>query len=323
MTNKLNTPKDKKVIDFFGARKIFFAISIGIALVGIICNFIFGAKLDIQFSGGSMLKYTYVGDVNSDELKDMIQKATPNNAVTFSESQDYVNNTNKITVQFSGQEVLTTDEEQKLTSDIQKKYSDNNFKLEESSSVDATMGSSFLLKCLCALAFASVLLVLYVTIRFKKIGGLSAGIFGLVALVHDILFIYFFYVIFRMPIDSNFIAVALMILGYSLNDTVVIYDRIREEKKNMGYKADLVYVYNYSLTQVIRRTIITAITTLTAMITVYIVATIYSLDSVTAFALPTIMGLISGCYSTIVIAGPLWVMWQNYKTKKLKEKKRK
>ena len=296
MTNNLtNTTvkNDNKVVDFFGSRKIYFGISLAIVLVGLICNCIFGTTLDIQFSGGSMLKYTYAGEVNASELKDMIQKATPDNIVTFSESQDLVNGTNKITVQFSGGEAITTEVQEKLTTDIQKAFPDNNFKLEESSSVDATMGMSFLLKCVCAVALASILMVLYVTIRFKKIGGLSAGMFGLVALFHDVAVIYFFYVIFQMPIDSNFIAVALMILGYSLNDTVVIYDRIREERKNMGY--------------------MTTVTTLIAVITVYVVALVFSLDSVTGFALPMMVGLISGCYSSIFVAGPLWVMWQKRK----------
>ena len=319
MTNNLAT-NGKKTIDFFALRKIFFGVSLAIVVIGIICNFIFGTTLDIQFSGGSMLKYTYSGEVNSAELERMIQDATPDNIVTFSRSQDLVNGTNKITVQFSGEEAITTEVQEKLTADIQKEFPDNNFKLEESNSVDATMGMSFLLKCVCAVALASVLMVLYVTIRFRKIGGLSAGMFGLVALFHDVAVIYFFYVIFRMPIDSNFIAVALMILGYSLNDTVVIYDRIREERKLQGYKADIVDVFNYSMTKVVRRTIMTTVTTLIAVITVYVVALVFSLDSVTGFALPMMVGLISGCYSSIFVAGPLWVMWQKRK-ERLADKK--
>lgn len=315
LTNKPVEVNGKKPLNFIGSRNIFFGISLSIIVIGIICNFIFGTTLDIQFSGGSMLTYTYSGEVNTNELKDMIQKATPDNIVTFSESQDLVNGTNKITVQFSGEEAITTEIQEQLTADIEKAFPDNNFKLEESNSVDATMGMSFLLKCVCAIVLASALMVLYVTIRFKKIGGLSAGMFGLVALFHDILVIYFFYVIFRMPIDSNFIAVALMILGYSLNDTVVIYDRIREERKLMGYKADLVDVFNVSMTRVIRRTVMTTVTTLIAVVTVYIVAAVFSLDSVTGFALPMMVGLVSGCYSSICIAGPLWVLWQKRKDK--------
>jgi len=321
MANNLTTT-NKKPINFFGNKKIFFCISLAIVLIGIVCNCIFGTTLDIQFSGGTMLTYSYSGDVDSAKLEKMIQDATPDNIVTFSKSQDLVNGTNKITVQFSGTTAITTDTQDKLTTDIVKAFPDNKFKLEESSSVDATMGMSFLLKCICAVALASVLMVLYVTIRFKKIGGLSAGMFGLVALFHDVAVIYFFYVIFQKPIDSNFIAVALMILGYSLNDTVVIYDRIREERRLMGYKADVIDVFNSSMTKVMRRTIMTTVTTLIAVITVYVVALVFSLDSVTGFALPMMVGLISGCYSSICVAGPLWVMWQKRKERLADTKKK-
>lgn len=305
----------KQPIDFFGKRKIFFTISLVIIALGLICNIIFGTTLDIQFTGGSMIKYTYSGDVSVSELEYMVQTATPDHQVTFSHSSDF-NGTQKITVQFSGNEAISTDVIDSLTNDIKTKYPDSNFVLEEQSSVDATMGTSFLFKCLTAILIAGVLMVLYVTFRFRKIGGLSAGVFGLVALVHDVFVIYSFYVIFGLPIDSNFIAVALMILGYSLNDTVVIYDRIREERKLLGIKADIVDVFNVSLTKVIRRTIITTITTIVVILTVYSVAVVFNLDSVKGFALPMIVGLVSGSYSSICICGPLWVMWQQHKAKK-------
>lgn len=307
--------RGKKPIDFVGKSKIFFSISVAIILIGVICNFIFGTTLDIQFSGGSMIKYAYTGTLDESALRTSIQEKTPDNIVTFSSSSDMVNNTNRLTVQFSGTTNITTDLQKDITNTIQKQFKDNNIVLEESNSVDATMGFSFLLKCLSAVALASVLMVLYVTLRFRKIGGLSAGMFGVVALLHDIAIIYFFYVIFRMPIDSSFIAVALMILGYSLNDTVVVYDRVREERKNLGIKADIADVFNVATSKVIRRTIITSITTIVAVLVVYIVAVIYNLDSVKAFAVPMMIGLVSGCYSSICIAGPLWVKWQKREKK--------
>lgn len=315
--------KGKKPIDFIGKKKIFFGISIGIILIGIICNFVFGTNLDIQFSGGAMIKYNYSGELDVDEMQDLIQKETPDNQVTFAVTKSIMDSTEDVnvytvTVQFSGNKAISTDLQSSLTSKLQSTFPDNNFEYLESSSVDSTMGFSFLLKCLTAVGIASILMVLYVTFRFKKIGGLSAGVMGLVALFHDVAMIYFLYVIFRMPIDSNFIAVVLMILGYSLNDTIVIYDRVREEKKLMGYKADIADVFNVSCTKVIRRSIITSVTTLTAILVVYIVATIYGLTSVQGFALPMMIGIVSGCYSSICIAGPLWVMWQKHKAKNLK-----
>ncbi len=310
----------KKIINFVGNKKIFFGISIAIIVIGIICNFIFGTRLDIQFSGGATLKFSYTGEINQDELYNFIQDKTTDK-ITTSFSTDLMGDSgNNVSVQFSGNDAIETEIQETLEADLQAQYPDNNFVCLESNSVDASMGFNFLLKCIAAVAIASILMVLYVTIRFKKIGGLSAGVMALVALCHDVALIYFLYVIFQMPIDSNFIAVVLMILGYSLNDTIVIYDRVREERKLLGRKTDVGMVYNLSCTKSIKRTIMTTVTTLSAVLTVYIVAVVFNISSVQAFALPMMIGLISGCYSSICIAGPLWVMWQNHKKdKKIKK----
>lgn len=311
----------KKILNVFGARKVFFGISLGIILIGIICNIIFGVNLDIQFKGGTIITYGFQGTIDETALKDTIQEATPENQVSFTITQDILSNTSdadayKISIQFSGESAITTDQQQKITDSLTEKFPDNKFEYQETTSVEASMGSKFLLKCLVAVAIASVLMVLYVTIRFKKIGGLSAGVFALVALFHDVAMIYFFYVILQKPIDSNFIAVVLMILGYSLNDTIVVYDRIREERRLAGPKSDIVDVFNNACTKVMGRTISTSITTLIAIVVVYVIAIIFALDSVQSFALPMIIGVISGCYSSLCIAGPLWVTWQKRDKKK-------
>ncbi len=315
----------KKVLDFFKAKKVFFGISLAIIFIGIVFNIIFGVNLDIQFKGGTIITYGFTGTIDEAALKDAIQEATPDNQVTFTITQDILSNTAeadayKISIQFSGESAITTEQQQKITDSLTEKFAENNFSYQETTTVEASMGHMFLLKCLTAVLIASVLMVLYVTIRFKKIGGFSAGMFALVALLHDILIIYFFYVIFRKPVDSNFIAVVLMILGYSLNDTIVVYDRIREEKRLAGPKSDIVDVFNVACTKVMGRTISTSVTTLIAIATVYVVAVVFSLTSVQSFALPMMVGVISGCYSSLCIAGPLWVTWQK-REKKQKSKK--
>lgn len=311
----------KRIMDFTGKKKIFFGISLAIILIGIICNFIFGTTLDIQFSGGATLTFSYQGDIDQNKLYDFIQDKTTDR-ISTSFSSDMVGGTgNSVTVQFAGNDSIDKEIGSTLNADLQAAYPDNSFTLLEENSVDASMGFSFLLKCLVAVAIASVLMVLYVTIRFKKIGGLSAGVMALVALFHDIAMIYFLYVIFRWPIDSNFIAVVLMILGYSLNDTIVIYDRVREQRKLMGRKIGVDTVFNVSCTKTMRRTIMTSVTTLVAIMTVYVVASVFNIASVKGFALPMMIGVISGCYSSLCIAGPLWVMWQQRKAKKKAEAK--
>ena len=262
------------------------------------------------------MTYNYKSDIDTNELRDFIQDHT-SDKITASFSSDLAGGTgNSVTVQFSGNNKIEDEIGDQLTDDLQEKYPDADFKLLEVNSVDPSMGLSFLLKCLVAVAIASVLMVLYVTLRFKKIGGLSAGVMALVALFHDVAMIYFLYVIFRWPIDSNFIAVVLMILGYSLNDTIVIYDRVRENRKIMGRKVGVDSTFNVSASKTMKRTIMTSVTTLTAILTVYIVAIVFNIASVRSFALPMMIGVISGCYSSLCIAGPLWVMWQQRKAKK-------
>ncbi len=310
-----------KMLDFYGKRKIFFGISIGIIVIGIIFNIIFGVSLDIQFSGGSMISYSYNGSVDEDQMKSLIQEKTPDDKVTFTVAKDIAGNSDSgdgytLTVQFSGTDAVDAQLQSDILQSLQEAFPDNNFETSEFTSVDATMGLKFFVKCIVAVAIACALMVIYVTIRFKRIGGVSAGMFGLVALFHDMVMVYIVFVLFRMPIDSNFIAVILMILGYSLNDTIVIYDRIRENKAKMGPKASIIDVYNLSMTQCIKRTVMTSITTLTAITSVYVVCLVYNITSIQSFALPMIIGLISGCYSSICIATPIWVIWQLRKKKK-------
>lgn len=314
----------KKLMDFTGKSKIFFGISIAIIVIGIICNCIFGATLDIQFTGGTILQYNYVGDINTDDMKSLIQAETADTVsfnvsenITVTEDGSQLQNGYLLAVQFSGKKTITPDIMDNVTNKLQEKFPDNQFKVLDSQSVESSMGWKFFLKCIVAVGVACVLMVIYVAFRFKKIGGLSAGVMALVALFHDIMMIYFTFIIFRMPIDSNFIAVTLMILGYSLNDTIVIYDRVRENRNRMaGKKIDYSVLFNKSATQVFRRTLCTSITTLAAIIAVFAFAMVFNIQSVVTFALPMMVGVLSGCYSSICIAGPLWVMWQNHKNNK-------
>ncbi len=307
-------------IDFVGNRKIYFSISLGIILIGLIFNFIFGTELDIQFTGGAIAKYSYTGDIEENQLKDIIQKST-DEIVSVQISKDMTSSSedkNIVSVEFSGNNEISLDQQKELTNSLTDTFPDNKIEQLEVSSVDPSMGKTFFLKCMTAIGIASLLMVLYVAFRFRKISGFSAGVMALVALLHDVVMIYFTFIIFRMPLDDSFIAVVLMILGYSLNDTIVIYDRIRENKKLMSKKTPLRDLVNHSINQTFGRTLNTSISTLIAIVTVLVVALVFNLSSVVSFALPMVIGIISGCYSSICIASPLWVLWREYKDKHTK-----
>ena len=157
---------------------------------------------------------------------------------------------------------LPTEQLDNLLAALNEQYPDNKFVQNEVSNVDATIGKEFLLKSVVALVAACVLILLYVAYRFRKIGGLKAGSTAIVALLHDMIVVFGVLVLLRIPLNGNFIADLLTILGYSINDTVVIYDRIRENsalysKKQMGL-AELV---NLSVNQSFARSLMTSITT--------------------------------------------------------------
>lgn len=315
--------KMKHTIDFVGKRKIPFTISLCIIVIGIIFNIINGTRLDIQFSGGAIISYSYTGEIDENAVQKLV------NGMTEEEVSIQVNQNvkiagsdetqNTISLSFSGNQSISLDKQKEITQALEDNFPENQFAQSESSSVDPTMGGQFLLKCLVAVGIAAVLMVVYVAFRFKKIGGWSAGVFALVALLLDVSNVYFTFIICRLPIDSNFIAVALMILGYSLNDTIVIYDRVRENRRLSSPKTDIGDIVNKSINQNLSRTINTSITTFAAITVVFIVSLIFDLPSVTSFALPMMVGIVSGCYTTNCIVGPLWVMWKKRGKKKKEE----
>ena len=307
-------------IRFYENRKIYFAISLGLMAIGLIFNIIFGTQLDIQFTGGALIKYSYTGAIDQEKVQDIVQ-ATTSKPVTVNINEDVKSaddgkSLNNVSISFSGTESLTVEPQQAVAAALEKEYPSANFAVVESSSVNPVMGRDFFLKCLLSVLVAALLLIVYIAFRFKKIGGASAGTMAIIALLHDVAMVYFTFVIFRMPINDNFIAVVLTILGYSLNDTIIIYDRIRENRKLMGPKADYGTLVDTSINQTLTRSLYTAGCTFAAIAVVYIVSVMYNLDSVQTFALPMMVGIITGCYSSVCVAGPLYVMWQKHKQQK-------
>ena len=207
--------------DFYKNRKILFGISIGLMVIGLIFNFIRGTKMDIQFVGGAMIKYSVDGEVDTDEIASLVKEETGRD-VSVALSKTFGTDANQVTLSFAGNEAVTLDEQQAIAQSLSDAYADRTFNVVESSSVDPTMGAKFFQKCLVCLLITFVILLVYIALRFKKIGGLSAGVTALIALVHDVLLVYFSFVIFGFSINDIFIAVILTILGYSLNDTIVI-----------------------------------------------------------------------------------------------------
>ena len=300
-------------INFIGNRKKFYTFSCALIAVVLVFCAVFGVKMDVEFKGGSMITLAYEGDVDLNDLKSTIGTELGKSNLTLQTGSDISGN-QTLTVTLPGSDTLTTEQLDNLLATLNEQYPDNNFVQNEVSNVDATIGKEFLLKSVVALVAACVLILLYVAYRFRKIGGLKAGSTAIVALLHDMFVVFGVFVLLRIPLNGNFIAALLTILGYSINDTVVIYDRIRENSALYGKKQmSLAELVNLSVNQSFARSLMTSITTCLALGVVCVVSVIYRLDSIYSFAFPLLFGMVSGVYSTICIATPLWVDWKNKK----------
>ena len=305
--------------NFIGTRKKFYTVSCALIAIVLVFCAVFGVKMDVEFKGGSMVTLSYEGDVDLPSLKSEIGSQLGQSDLTLQTGSDISGN-QTLTVTLPGSQTLTTEQLDDMLTAINEAHPENNFEQNEVSNVNATIGKEFLFKSLVALVAACVLILAYVAFRFRKIGGLKAGSTAIVALLHDMFVVFGVFVILRIPLNGNFIAAVLTILGYSINDTVVIYDRIRENsalysKKQMGL-AELV---NLSVNQSFSRSLMTSITTCLALGVVCVVSVIYRLDSIYTFAFPLLFGMVSGVYSTICIATPLWVDWKSKKKAAKKE----
>ena len=306
-------------INFIGNRKKFYTFSCALIAIVLVFCAVFGVKMDVEFKGGSMVTLSYEGDVDLPSLKSEIGSQLGQSDLTLQTGSDISGN-QTLTVTLPGSQTLTTEQLDDMLTAINEAHPENNFEQNEVSNVNATIGKEFLFKSLVALVAACVLILAYVAFRFRKIGGLKAGSTAIVALLHDMFVVFGVFVILRIPLNGNFIAAVLTILGYSINDTVVIYDRIRENsalysKKQMG----LAELINLSVNQSFSRSLMTSITTCLALGVVCVVSVIYRLDSIYTFAFPLLFGMVSGVYSTICIATPLWVDWKSKKKAAKKE----
>ena len=304
-------------IDFNKTFKPVLIVYLSIFLIGIIMAAIFGVKLDINFSGGTKISYSYTGEIETAQIEE-IAKNTLGTSFTVSKSTSLAGDTQTFEIALVGKDALSAEKQNTLTTDLTKKFKDNDISLYNSNSVSPTIAGTFFLKSLVAVLITALLVTIYVGLRFRKIGGISAALSAMFALVFDILVTFFICVIFRLQIDSNYIAVVLTILGYSLNDTIVAFDRIRENER-LYPDMEIGELVNKSTNVVMLRNIITTITTIMAVVIIIITAELFGLTTLRTFAIPMAFGLISGAVSSIFLSGPLWVIWKRYKATKIKK----
>ena len=306
---------EKKQINFVGLRKKFLVFSSCLMAAIVLCAVVFGVHLDTEFTGGAMITLSYEGSFTMSDVQKVASSALENNGLTLQTGENVATGDQTLKISMPGTETVTTEQVAKLLDSLNESCPDNNFEQLSLSNVSAAMGTKFLQKSLVAVVFALVLILLYIALRFKNIGGLTGGMMAVLALVNDLMVVFGTFVLLRTALDGNFIAAMLTILGYSINDTVVVYDRIRENRTLMGKKASFEELVNHSVNQSARRTLITTITTVMALGVMCIVAKLYGLDSIFTFAFPLMMGMISGVYTSLCVSTSAWVLWSERKPK--------
>ncbi len=305
----------KKTFDVVGKRKAFYIFSIAVIVLSIILTFVLKMNVAIEFKGGTIVTYSYTGTLSDSAIGSAASEIVGQQCnATLGES--LADGRQTVSLSFPSSTGMSAEVQSALTEALNTKFSENALELYSSQDVNPTTGKGFFGKCLVAVAFSAVIMIIYIGFRFRKIGGWVAGCCSVVALLHDMFFVYACCVICRFDIDSNFMAVLLTILGYSINATIIIYDRIRENRKLYGAEASLSDLVNMSVTQSFGRSLHTTVTTVIAMVTICVVALIAGVSSILSFAFPLVIGLLAGVYSSNCIAPTLWTIWQGAIDKK-------
>ena len=293
--------KERKTIDFLGKRKVFFAISIILILLAPIGMGVFHAKdgkalnYSLEFMGGTSTNVTFNEDLSIDDLdsqvKPVVQEVTGDANIQISKVAD----SNAVIIKTRS---LTLDERQELNQKLVDSFGVDESKIT-AESISSTVSSEMRRDAIVAVLIATICMLLYIWFRFKDVRFASSAV---LALLHDVLVVLAFYALSRISVGNTFIACMLTIVGYSINATIVIFDRIRENLKTAGKKADLKELVNLSITQTLTRSIYTSFTT---FITIFVVF-VMGVSSIREFALPIMVGIVCGAYSSVCITGALW-----------------
>ena len=295
--------KKRKSINFVGKKNIFFIISLVLILVGPVSMMIHqktdGSILNysLEFSGGTATTVTFNENM---DIKKIDSEVTPVvEAVTGDKNVQptKVVGTNQVVIKTRA---LSQDEREALNTAMVEKF-DVDETLITSESISSTVSSEMRQDAFVAVLVATLCMLVYIWFRFKDIRFAGSAV---LALVHDVLVVFAFYALARVSVGNTFIACMLTIVGYSINATIVIFDRIRENLKRKGSRADLTEIVNESITQTLTRSIYTSLTTFVMVAALFIMG----VSSIREFALPLMTGIICGAYSSVCITGALWLV---------------
>lgn len=287
--------------DFVDNRKKFYTFSTILVVVGIVSLLIFGLNLGIDFKAGTTLDAATARSVEKQEVVEILKKLDYSETPTIGGS-----NNDRISIRFG--EELATEKVREIQNEFKAAFGEESS--FEVNVVSPDMARELAIKTIWAIVAASVLIMLYVMIRFEWRFAVSAN----VAILYDCFVVVAMFSIFRLEVDLPFIAAVLTTLGYSINDKIVIFDRIRENLRFNSAKnqKQLTEIVNASIWQTMARNLYTVLTVM--IVTVFIF--LFGSESIRLFSLAILIGLISGAYSTLCIASPLWFDFKKKEKKK-------
>ncbi|MFT9494027.1 protein translocase subunit SecF [Anaerosolibacter sp.] len=276
--------------------KIWFGLSIAVIVIGLFVGLINGFNMGIDFTGGTMMQINIGETIGVEEAKDITSQFALDADILHAgeEKQEIIIKTKKD---------LDNKEREEIFNVFKEKYNLQDEDFRQAEQFGPTMGKEIAQKALLSIAIASIGMLAYITFRFE----FKFGVAGIIALIHDVLVVVAIYGLFQIPLNSSLVAAVLTVVGYSINDTIVVFDRIRENLK-FAKKPDYAGIANESINQTLARSINTSLTTLITIVTLYVLG----VESIRQFALPLIAGIATGAYSSIFIASPIWVIWKNW-----------
>ncbi|WP_059044704.1 protein translocase subunit SecF [Paenibacillus rubinfantis] len=279
----------KKNLDYVHLSKYFYTLSIVLTIAGIICLSFFGLNYSVDFKAGSNVDIALSKSLTAEQIDPILKNLGIDDGATISAGEDRMN------IRFT--KVLNEDNDAKLKAEITKLDEKASF---EVNTVDPEMARELARNAIYAVLISCLGIIIYVSIRFEWRFALAA----IVALLHDAFMVIAVFSIFRLEVDLTFIVAVLTIIGYSINDTIVIFDRIRENLRFSKQKTrqDLIKLVNESVSQTIMRSLYTALTVFVAAFFLFLLGG----ESIRMFSLAMVIGLLFGAYSSIFIASPLW-----------------
>ena len=309
--------KERKIIDFLGKKAIFFAISIAVIAAGFVTMGVQSGKgegalnYSLEFKGGTATTVTFDKDYSIKEIDSKIVPVVEDVTGDHNVQAQKVKDSNQIIIKT---QTLNLDEREALNNALADKFGVDTSTIT-AENISSTVSSEMRQDAIIAVIISAICMLIYIWFRFKDVRFASSAV---LALLHDLLFVLTFYALARTSVGNTFIACMLTILGYSINATIVIFDRIREELRVMKRNDDLKALVNRSITYTLTRSIYTTFTTFVMVAVLYIMG----VSSIKEFAAPLMVGIAGGGYSSVCITGALWyVMKTKIGGKKAAKKK--